>query len=808
MRLMDVNLVCAAVIGAAMLFVMTSGGEQAKAKSNDAAPGQLTIMGKDGKPGGLCPLKHTDVQAEISGFVARVTVTQAFENPSKEAIEAIYTFPLPNDAAVDDMTMTIGSRVIRGQIKKREEAREIYEAAKAHGHAAALLDQERPNIFTQSVANIMPGEKIKITISYIQLLKYEEGVYEFVFPMVVGPRYIPGAGGLIPTTGVTTDPEKISPPITPDGTRAGHDISLTVKLDAGLPISELKSQLHQVDIKRVGDTRAEVSLNNQNEIPNKDFILKFSAFGSDIQSGLLTFSDGHGGGYFTLIMQPPNAPMEGRIMPKEMIFVIDQSGSQSGFPIEKSKETVLYCIQHMNPGDTFNVIGFSTIINRLFDKPVPNTPENVAKAEKFVKGLSGDGGTELLPAFLAALEPKDDPERLRIVSFMTDGYVGNDLQILDALQKNRRSARIFPFGIGNGVNRFLIDGMASEGKGQAEFVTLDTPGIDPAERFYRRIAKPLLIDVQVDWHGMPVADMYPKDIPDIFTAGPVVIKGRYTAGAEGDIEIIGMLRGKPWRQTLHVVFPKDDKDGSAIATLWARAKIDDLLRQDYMGAQTGKPDPNIKDQIVNTALEYRLMSQYTSFVAVEEKVINTNGSPRTIQVPVEMPEGVSYEGIFGPAERGPGLVKSRMKSSYGGAVSGGGVPSSPVMRSPSKFALHEESLDADAGIPTQVPKTHADRVKLKLKPPLNELSKLLKEKGKNGSLSIKGKLEVKDNKVEIQIWLTDLKPETLKKLKGLGFELTYKDATMKLVIGRILVKNIEKLADLDTVKTVEPPSYK
>ena len=268
-----------------------------------------------------------------------------------------------------------------------------------------------------------------------------------------------------------------------------------------------------------------------------------------------------------------------------------------------------------------------------------------------------------------------------------------------------------------------------------------------------------------------------------------------------------MLRGKPWRQTLHVVFPKDDKDGSAIATLWARAKIDDLLRQDYMGAQTGKPDPNIKDQIVNTALEFRLMSQYTSFVAVEEKVINTNGSPRTIQVPVEMPEGVSYEGIFGPAERGPSPVMSRMKSSYGGG-SYGIAPASPAMTSPSLNTLHEESMGSDDSLIIQVPKTHADRVKLKLKPPLNELSKLFKEKGKNGSLSIKGKLEVKDNKVEIQIWLTDLKPETLKKLKGLGFELSYKDATMKLVIGRILVKNIEKLADLDTVKTVEPPSYK
>ncbi len=328
------------------------------ALTDAAAPGSLEILGKDGKSAGLCPLKHTDVSAEISGFLARVTVRQQFWNPSKEKIEAVYVFPLPQNSAVDDMTLHVAERTVRGIIKKREEAQQIYQQAKQQGHVAALLDQERPNIFTQSVANIEPGAEVEVEISYVEVLKYEAGSYEFVFPMVVGPRYIPGqpvgaqAGGWSYDTNRVPDASRITPPVagvhTPSS-RAGHDISVAAKLDAGVPVQNLRSVLHEIDSDRTGASSMKVKLRNQAVIPNKDFILKYDVAGAKIEDALLTHtrvvkntSASVGGittssktdGYFTFILQPPDKVATDDITPREIVFVIDTSGSQSGFPIE------------------------------------------------------------------------------------------------------------------------------------------------------------------------------------------------------------------------------------------------------------------------------------------------------------------------------------------------------------------------------------------------------------------------------------------------------------------------------------------
>jgi Ca-activated chloride channel homolog len=639
----------------------------AEANAAGAAPGELALLGRDGQVRGQCPLKHTDVTVDIAGFVSRVRVRQQFQNPAKEPLEAVYTFPLPNDAAVDEMTMTIADRVIVGEIKRREEARQIYETAKAAGQAAALLDQERPNIFTQSVANLMPGQDVTITISYVNVLKYDQGSYEFSFPMVVGPRYLgasappvrpiaaggeepPGPGaqpGSGPPAPVLTDPQRISPPITPQGTRAGHDISLSLTLDAGVPLQEIKSQLHPVVVEKDGPTKAKIRLQNQSTLPNQDFILRYAVAGDQMQTGLLAHSPGGQGGYFTLILQPPAAPPQKDVSPKEMVFVIDQTGSQRGVPIQKAKETLRYCIENLNPHDTFQLLGFNTQVYPCFSHPVPVTEENVTQALKFLEPLEGNGGTDILKSVDYALKIPDDLGRLRVICYMTDGYVGNDMQVIDHVRKHRGRARMFVFGVGNSVNRFLIDGMAKEGRGYAEYVDLNTPGEQIASKFYARIAKPLLLDPQVEWNGLPVEDVYPRHIPDVFSAGPIILKGRYTKAAQGDLMVKGLLRGQPWSQTVPVTFPEKQPEGAALPTLWAREKIEDLQAQDWMGAQSGSPDPKIKEQIVNLALDYRLMTQHTSFVAVEQRVVNIGGKQRTVQVPVEMPVGVSYEGIFG-----------------------------------------------------------------------------------------------------------------------------------------------------------------
>src|SRR5512138_1498227 len=240
--------------------------EHDAAAQTGETPGALTVLDATGKAKTTCPLKHTDVKAEITGFLSRVTVTQEFENPFKEKIEAVYTFPLPQNAAVDDMTMIVGNRTVRGKILRREEAEAVYEAAKNRGQTASLLNQERPNIFTQSVANILPGEQIKIVISYVETLKYEDGSYEFVFPMVVGPRYVPGNAtgaqghGFAPDTDSVPDGSKITPAPAPSGMRAGHDISLDVTLDAGVTIDALDSKTHDVTVERPNDRSAHISL--------------------------------------------------------------------------------------------------------------------------------------------------------------------------------------------------------------------------------------------------------------------------------------------------------------------------------------------------------------------------------------------------------------------------------------------------------------------------------------------------------------------------------------------------------------------
>lgn len=916
-------LALAALVVCGLLLMPKQRSENvAYASEGGADAGQLMILDKQGQPAGFCPLKHTDVTADVAGYVARVTVKQQFANTSQEPIEALYTFPLPADAAVDDMTITLGSRTIRGEIKRREEAKQIYDAAKQAGQSAALLDQERPNIFTQSVANVMPGEQVTITISYVNLLKYDEGRYEFSFPMVVGPRYTPTGGYTIPgkrgdsaaprgpivpksgvrspqsyapggiegtvhlysahetlprnrrilppgptppdslprsegTHAIVTDPEKITPPITPPGTRVGHDISLTVNLDAGLPIQEIKSQLHPVDIIKEGQTRAVVKLKDQATIPNKDFILRFTAAGSQMQSGVLTHADGHGNGYFTLILQPPMAPPKSDIAPKEMVFVIDQTGSQSGWPIEKSKETMKYALQHMNPGDTFQLIGFNTEVYPCFPAPVPNTPANVAKALQYLEPLQGDGGTDILKSVEYALKIPDDPNRLRIICYMTDGYVGNDMQIIDYIRKNRGRARMFPFGIGNSVNRFLIEGMAKEGRGASDVVTLDEEGQGHAEKFYRRIASPVLLNPQVDWGGLPIQQVFPEQIPDVFTAGPILIKGRYTRPAQGDIVVRGILRGRPWSQRLHVILPAMDKDGAAISTIWAREKIEDLQSQDWLGAQNGQPDASTKEQIVQTALEHRLMSQYTSFVAVEQQIVNIGGRQKTVDVPVEMPEGVSYSGIFGDAEekqvmaqqgfggsvsRGRGvnylfkssaprqLSESLSYNAPAGASNGlasqpaapATVPllrteeEAPTVSSGTKTESRQPSItdallddkDIRSGSKESETKLQALKpeqrkavlVQAKLDPALQALVQ------KAGST--KPKAGSKPEEVAVQVWLNRLPPDGLKRLKALGFKPAATLRQGKLLLGTLPVQKLEALVELSFVSRVEPPKFR
>lgn len=620
--------------------------------------GELLVQDAAGQPRGECPLKHTQVKATVSGFLARVNVTQEFHNPFDEKIEAIYVFPLPQNSAVDDLTMLIGDRTVRGEIKRREEARALYEQARTAGKAASLLNQERPNIFTQSVANIPPGATVKVVISYVDTLKYEDGAYEFVFPMVVGPRYMPqpdetnNDGTTPPAANPVPDAARIAPPVLPEGERPGHDVSIEVSIDAGVPIEEVHSALHDVAIERGNRPSAVISLKDKETIPNRDFILKFSVGGRRIEDALLAHRDAKGG-YFTLILQPPDRVAAEDVTPKELVFVLDTSGSMEGIPIEAAKKAMKMALDNLYPQDTFNLITFAGDTHILFDQPVPATKENLKKAQSFLESRKGGGGTEMMKAIRAALDETDQQNHVRIVCFMTDGYVGNDMEIIAEVKKHP-NARVFAFGIGNSVNRFLLDKMAERGRGEVEYVPVnrgseqDTKtAAAAAKRFHERVRSPLLTDVTVDWGGLPVADVYPKQIPDLFSAKPLIFSGRYAAGARGVIRLRGKTGTGEVVREIPVELPAVQPQHDVLATLWARQRIDDLMAEDYNGIQRNQPREEIKEAITQIGLEYRLMTQFTSFVAVEEAPVTEGGEPRRIAVPVAIPNSVNYNMVVG-----------------------------------------------------------------------------------------------------------------------------------------------------------------
>jgi Ca-activated chloride channel family protein len=830
----------------------------ARAQTNSATQGELQAVNGSGHITGACPLKRTTVKAEISGFLSRVRVTQEFENPFKEKIEAVYTFPLPQRAAVDDMTMQVGDRTVRGRILRREEAQAVYEAAKAGGQVASLLDQERPNIFTQSVANIMPGERVTVEISYVETLKYEGGAYEFVFPMVVGPRYIPGTvtgnqgGGTKPDTDKVPDASRITPPVMPQGMRAGHDISLEVALDAGVSLDGITSKSHEIDVDRKSVSSAVVRLKNRTEIPNKDFILRYDVAGKRLEDAVFTHRSDRGG-FFTMILQPPERVNAQDVMPKELVFVLDTSGSMDGFPIEKAKETMKLALDGLYPQDTFNLITFAGDTHVLFERPVPATPENMRKAQAFLASRSGGGGTEMMKAIRTALDPSDAQNHVRIVCFMTDGYVGDDMQIIGEVKKHP-NARVFAFGIGSSVNRYLLDKMAEEGRGEVEYVSLKDDGSLAARRFHERVRNPLLTDISVDWGGLSVADVYPKRIPDLFGAKPVVITGRYTGSGTGTVKLKGKMGGQDFVREIPVNLPESEANHDVLATLWARTRIDDLMSQDYSGAQQGNMRDGLKETITQLGLEYRLMTQFTSFVAVEEMVVTEGGQPRRVEVPVELPEGVSNKAIgvdgaeYGVNVSGMINTSSQQLSNFptqrsvqnlvtlstgtatdtvtvtdtagsmvdttkpGGTTVLSREESDP--RNPSRAGKESKSKIKDgrgaggAGEGAsrgQKPSPEEDKRQqliARAHPAIVALVDRLNKKGAQASAD-EAKF-VSDGKAEIQVWLVDKTPEAIEELKQLGFEVVLDPKTSKLVIGRIAIEKLSALAELKSVRYLAP----
>lgn len=595
------------------------------------------------------PLEHTAVTAHLTGPVVEVRVEQTFGNPFDQPIEVTYLFPLPHRAAVTGFEMRLDGRIIRGCVQEREEGRRRYEEARDQGRQASLLEQERPNLFTVSVANVLPGRQIQVLLSYQEHLPFDEGAYRFVFPMVVTPRYIPhlplsppsealGEGGAVP------DADRITAPLQPPEERPGGDIELTLTLDAGVPIEEPCCPSHPVRVRRLDGRRVEVQLAGDRLIPNKDFVLTYRPTGRSIRPALWLHRENADTGTFLLSVLPPRDLDPSQVHPKEMIFVFDRSGSMGGTPIVQARNALKSCLRGLNPPDTFHIIIFDDQVDTFTPDPVPFTQEQVDRADAFIDRVQARGGTEILAALQAALRLPPDPERLRTLVFLTDGSVGNEEQVLRALAQGLGKARVFTFGIGPAVNRYLLDKMAQLGRGAAEFLLPDQDLEEAISRFQNRVAFPLLTDLELSWSDGQVQEVYPQPIPDLFQGQPLEVVGRYRGRGTMILGLVGQGCAGPYREEVPVDLAAE-AEHPALPRLWARARIEHLLDLERAEPQR---QPEIREEIIGLAVRYSLLSPYTSFVALDEAQEGPlTGPPKPVRVSLPLPEGLDYDLLTG-----------------------------------------------------------------------------------------------------------------------------------------------------------------
>lgn len=610
-----------------------------------------SLHSRDGKTVVEFPLAHTDVLADVTGDIARVEVTQLYRNPTNSRLEAVYQFPLPENAAVTDMMFRIGKRVVVSEVQKRDEARKTYERAKSEGHTAALTEQERPNLFTQSVANIPPNESVEVVIRYVHEVKFDSGRYQFVFPTTIGPRYIPNHG--------VSDAERIKPPVVAPGIASAHDIDIVVQLAPADAFADVAARSHTImtAVDEKADTRM-VMLGDGDHVPNKDFILAWRPAKAEPDARVLTARD-HGDDYLMLFVQPPADVAPEMVRPKQMVFLLDKSGSMWGEPIETAKRVMLEALHKMGPDDTFQLIAFDSTTESMSPGALPNTPENVRAAEAWLKSLQGGGGTEMLSGIKAALDLPTDPKRLRMVIFCTDGFIGNEAEIIKYIDETRGPSRVFGFGIGSSVNRYLIEGVARAGRGAAEIVRQGEPVDDVVARLYKRIDRPVLTDVALAWKGIEVKELEPTRLPDLFAGQPLVVVGKYKGSGPASVQLTGKLGTKPFARTLMVALDDKQRD-PVLGTLWARRRVAELSDFNPYGGATSDQ----QTEIVSLAMKFKLITAYTSFVAVEKQLkVDTNVPLAELLVPNELPEGVSYKGIFsdGVADANAEITPARVK---------------------------------------------------------------------------------------------------------------------------------------------------
>lgn len=596
------------------------------------------------------PLKSTSAAVSISGVIADVLVTQVYKNDGKKPLEAIYVFPASTRAAVYGMKMTIGKRVVEAKIKKRDEARREYEQARDAGKNASLLEQQRPNVFQMNVANIMPGDEIRVDLKYTELLVPTDHVYEFVYPTVVGPRYSNTKAG-----SASPSEHWVENPYLRQGELSATTFDIKVAIDAGMPLKDLTCLSHKINVAYENTTKVRVAL-DKSEVNggNRDHILRYRLGGDKIQTGLL-LSQGEKENFFVLMMQPPKRVTHDNIPGREYIFIVDVSGSMHGFPLNISKKLLSNLIGNLRATDTFNVLLFSGGSSLMAEASLPATPANIQKAIYTIERQQGGGGTELLPALRRALSLKKEDGFARSIVIVTDGYVSVEEEAFDLIRQNLSKANIFAFGIGSSVNRHIIEGMAHVGMGEPFIITKPDAAETQAERFRKMIQSPVLTEIMVKFNGFEAYDVEPVSIPDVLAERPILVFGKWRGNPQGFVKLSGMTGDGKYSETLKVKDYKPSKDNAALKYLWARHRI--MILSDYNKLRN---DDKRVQEITGLGLTYNLLTAYTSFVAVDDEVRNIDGKTTTVKQPLPLPEGVSdyAVGSHGNWAASPAMQKS------------------------------------------------------------------------------------------------------------------------------------------------------
>ncbi|MBK8815173.1 MAG: VWA domain-containing protein [Methylococcaceae bacterium] len=640
------------------------------------------------------PLLKTDLTANVKGDLVTVTVKQTFTNPSDKPLHATYLFPLNQHAAVQRMVMDVGDERVEAKIQRIEEAITVFDNAKQEGKAAALLTEQRPNMFTQKIANLMPKMPVQITLTYCHTLPKVDGQYELVLPLVVGPRYQSAGSGKAPEPDADINSkssfgqwevEKL--PAYPEVAGLNSPdiidkerVSIRVELDGGLPITELSSKTHAISVEKPSINQRIIQLANGKTIDNKDFVLRYKLSGNSTQAGLLAHKDDRGG-FFSIQLEPPALPAVKDIAAREMVFVLDTSGSMDGEPIAASKVFMKHALNNLHSNDYFRIIRFSKNAEEFTTEPVAATAENIKAGLHYVESLTADGGTEIPSAIEQAFAKPPIDNTLRLVVFLTDGYIGNESEVLTQISEKIASARIYALGVGTSVNRFLLEEMAAKGRGFTRFIDPTEKSDDAAIQLAGRLESPVLTDIVIDWGDLEVSETSPVGIPDLFAGSAVRIMGKYKQSGRHTIKISGLVNGRKAQLPLTVDLPDASNDLiNPIPIIWARTQIADAMRlintPSYM-RRTTDSENSLKEKVTALGLDFSLTSQWTAFVAVSQKIVNAHpeqAEDKNVPLP-------RVKGITGKAYgENPGSIALAQPVMLAQNFSGGATPE------PSTFA--------------------------------------------------------------------------------------------------------------------------